>query len=572
MKNLLTILLLFVFTVAWSQRQKPNIINYFASSNRIVGVPMVDMDNSFRFYPDVSFQEAIFDVELYYFVQNDVYKSVLTRKDEGRYWEAILRDFQLGESIQRVEVIAECDRDELDEILVHYGIPNDDDEVDNKIKYLLLRRGDDRTLSLLGNRLTITRNLERGLEDMGSNIQKLEETVLRMAKENFVSQDNNMIALNKIKSSIDTLQIKDDGVVEAIKKIEKVQKTVDSLLRTQNDLLIEANSIGQELYTKAAIQRQLLREIEGLDSVSRKQIKVDSLIDVVNTSLELDKVFLKSFSDNLFAMEQKINGSRVIDSIGSKGEVLNFFNDLLKASESFNDYQEKLKASFDSINKISIYDSIQVASERLKDLGSQLINDISLNIDRALSQQGPDESLIPQNKDSRLYFAYVENRRASMLDLKFKDDKVQYTYRNDKESLQYLQADDPQERLGIFRARLIPFAFYDEPNVSDDFKWQRGKIIYEIGMNFGYTIVKGDHFTPKFFDMNRMGIAIGITADTFSDNPTFVSAALSYDINTYSSISFGANLIQDARPYIGIGINARAFRDLVANSTRLFGQ
>ena len=133
MKSLLYISLLSLSLIGWSQREKPNIINYFASSNSIVGVPMVDMDNHFRFYPDVIFQEAIANVELYYFVQNDVYKSVLTQKDEGRYWEAILRDFQLGESIQRVEVVVECTEQELDKILAKYGIP--DIEENDKTKY-----------------------------------------------------------------------------------------------------------------------------------------------------------------------------------------------------------------------------------------------------------------------------------------------------------------------------------------------------------------------------------------------------------------------------------------------------
>ena len=75
---------------------------------------------------------------------------------------------------------------------------------------------------------------------------------------------------------------------------------------------------------------------------------------------------------------------------------------------------------------------------------------------------------------------------------------------------------------------------------------------------------------PKFFDMNRLGLALGITADTFSQNPTFLSVALSYDVNTYTSISFGANLIDKPGFYMGIGINARAFKDLVKSSATLF--
>ncbi|MBL7865639.1 MAG: hypothetical protein JNK10_12220 [Cyclobacteriaceae bacterium] len=186
-------------------------------------------------------------------------------------------------------------------------------------------------------------------------------------------------------------------------------------------------------------------------------------------------------------------------------------------------------------------------------------------------------SNIPQDPSSRLYYAYVESRIASMLDMKYKQGSknqiMQFNYRNDKQSLQYLQADDPQEKLGIFRARLVPFPFYATTNADgtqSEFKWQQGKVIYEIGINFGYAVVKGDHFVPKFFDMNRLGLGIGISADTFSQNPTFLSVSLTYDMNTYTSISFGANLIDKPSFYMGVGINARAFKDLVKNSATLF--
>ena len=204
------------------------------------------------------------------------------------------------------------------------------------------------------------------------------------------------------------------------------------------------------------------------------------------------------------------------------------------------------------------------------------------DLPKDLFQERESELLksISNDPSSRLYSAYVENRLSSMLDMRYKESDpsiIQFNYRNDKQSLQYLQAADPQEQLGIFRARLVPFPFYNQPTTDKngnptqtDFQWQRGKVIYEIGINFGYAIVKGDHFTPKFFDMNRMGLGIGISADTFSSKPSFLSVSLTYDMNTYTSISFGANLVDKPGFYIGVGINARAFKDLVKNSGALF--
>ena len=565
MKSLLYISLLSLSLIGWSQREKPNIINYFASSNSIVGVPMVDMDNHFRFYPDVIFQEAIANVELYYFVQNDVYKSVLTQKDEGRYWEAILRDFQLGESIQRVEVVVECTEQELDKILAKYGIP--DIEENDKTKYLLIRRGDDRALSLLGNRLMITQKLYSSVNNINVKIEDLKSAIRRLEIRNENTFKSSIDSLGMLSSKLNELDSQTtilEGTQGLIKSFQ------DSLLTIYDDLLDSTYSFNRNVTAKMERQKLLTDRLNSLpdsvftfnvDSLQTELMKVSSADTASSNTLARIVEVLQTHQRHLRS------GENIAATIFEKIEKHRTYNEELR------DLRNIVENYYSSLTKVSQYDSIKIVAADFESIGGKLLKDFSSAIDQTISQDQQNVlPPVPQNQDSRLYFAYVENRRSSMLDLKFKEGKVQYTYRNDKESLQYLQADDPQERLGIFRARLIPFAFYDEPNVQDDFRWQRGKVIYEIGMNFGYTIVKGDHFKPKFFDMNRMGIAVGITADTFSDNPTFVSAAFSYDINTYSSISFGANLIENPRPYIGIGINARAFRDLVANSSRLFGQ
>ena len=511
------------------------------------------------------FQEAIANVELYYFVQNDVYKSVLTQKDEGRYWEAILRDFQLGESIQRVEVVVECTEQELDKILAKYGIP--DIEENDKTKYLLIRRGDDRALSLLGNRLMITQKLYSSVNNINVKIEDLKSAIRRLEIRNENTFKSSIDSLGMLSSKLNELDSQTtilEGTQGLIKSFQ------DSLLTIYDDLLDSTNTFNQSVVAKMERHKLLTDRLNSLpDSVFT--FNVDSLRTELMRVSSADTASIETLESIVRLLDthhrRLRSGENVPDTIFKEIKRHRNYNEELR------DLRNIVENYYSSLTKVSQYDSIKIVAADFESIGGKLLKDFSSAIDQTISQDQQNVlPPVPQNQDSRLYFAYVENRRSSMLDLKFKEGKVQYTYRNDKESLQYLQADDPQERLGIFRARLIPFAFYDEPNVQDDFRWQRGKVIYEIGMNFGYTIVKGDHFKPKFFDMNRMGIAVGITADTFSDNPTFVSAAFSYDINTYSSISFGANLIENPRPYIGIGINARAFRDLVANSSRLFGQ
>lgn len=485
-------LLLFVlnFSYANAQKEKPNIINYFASNNQIIGVPFVDYENTFRFYPDATFQKAIENVNVYYFVSNDVFKSHLLKREEGRYWECRLRDFELGESIQRVEVVVECNKNELIKLLAVRGLKFNDEDDYSLDHFLLLRRGDDRII-----RQYVTIN------DLKNQLEENYSTIFRTAF-----------------ADLDT--------------------TIDNWITNQQK---KVNERQQEWIRKGILEQLSRNEL----------LKVEDVLKFTK--------YLK-------------------DSISTK----------ITDSDSFKIHKDTLINLIDSIQNLIIPYDTQAISKKLKKITfnseeiSLITPEIKLNelmaeLPKLQFSYKEEDQHFPDVQNPELYFAYVENRRSSMLDMQYKDgDKklVQFTYRNNKQSLQYLQADDPQEKLGIFRARLIPFSFYSQnrtdENVEEEFKWQRGKVIYEIGINFGYAIIKGDHFKPKFFDMNRLGIGIGITADTFSEEPSFLSVSLTYDINTYASFGFGAMLINEPQPYFSIGINARAFKDLVANSRKLF--
>ena len=412
---------------------------------------MIDLKNEFRFYPDLNIQQAITGVEVYYFVMNDVYKHHLVKREGGRYWNVSLREFSLGESIQRVEVIVDCSIIELNKSLKTFGIAAGKDDL---TPYLFLRRGDDRALVKLG-------------------------------------------AFYKLKNAADL------GFQQIIKNEDETQSAI------------------AEMKFQVAKKLSLFKKLSDPTTVKKlSKLELDSLKQEVNSSLK-DSSSIAEIDRARSVMEQN-------------------------------------------------FSQLQSDLQRIQPLTLSL-NDSQLDKEYELIKQASS------NPENRYYTAYVENRLSSMLDIRLKPEDpstIQFNYRNDKLSLQYLQADDPQEKLGIFRARLVPFAFYSskltDPDRYSEFVWQRGKVIYEVGINFGYAIVKGDNFTPKFFDMNRLGVALGITADTFTDHPSFLTAALSYDVNTYTSISFGANLIDKPMFYMGIGINARAFKDLVKSSAALF--
>lgn len=471
-------------------QKKSNIINYFASNNQIIGVPMVDLENEFRFYPDLSFQNAIVGVEVYYFVLNDVYKNHLVPRQEGRYWEGKLREFSLGESIQRVEVVVDCSTAKLNQILSDFGIDTTAAVMKNDAfqYYLLLRRGDDNNLY----HLKYFQNRRIDGELVSKSLNGLTEQNKLLLGE--IKELNTAVTNTKIKSE-DFQGSKTASIKSAVDKV-KLDFTV----------------IGD-----TSVKSKLAREFASRNTQLKNEL----------VQLGIDTIKLRQSTTNSI---EKIN------------------NKLEAVDAAANAYT----------NRFSTLPTNNLPTQ-IRDPNQELLSNI------------------PQDPSSRLYYAYVESRIASMLDMKYKQGSknqiMQFNYRNDKQSLQYLQADDPQEKLGIFRARLVPFPFYATTNADgtqSEFKWQQGKVIYEIGINFGYAVVKGDHFVPKFFDMNRLGLGIGISADTFSQNPTFLSVSLTYDMNTYTSISFGANLIDKPSFYMGVGINARAFKDLVKNSATLF--
>ncbi|MBX7152639.1 hypothetical protein K1X84_13440 [bacterium] len=481
-KIIITTLLL---SLTGAYTQEINFINYYASNNQIVGVPMIDTKNIFRFYPDVAFQGAIRSAKVYYFVSNDVFESYLLKQKDGRYWECPLRPFELGESIQRVEVILDCEKYMLNELLRQHHIEPTDDDFNN---YLLLRRGDDRAL--------FAKSL---LQTEANKIEELKRLNTLLGE-----------LSTKLKNNINDVDAITDNIGKASKSMKANEETLNKI-----DI-----------------------SINGLKPL------VSDVMERVKSNCDT------TIKNELDAIEKKIGNAETLIMSAVSNE----------------------QSSIESINKVI---SNEIASIT-KDI-DQVIHSANVNYQQTFAELSQTQStsssaVAVQAQVAPLYSAYVENRNSSLLDIRYKDgekDIIEFTYRNDKNSLKYLQASDPIEKLSIFRARLVPFAVYGEKG-DRTIRWKRDRIIYEIALNFGYAVVKDDNFKPVFFDLNRLGVGIGIAADTFGDQPSFLSVSLSYDINTYSTISFGTNIVDKPFFFMGVGINSRAFKDLVKESAKIF--
>ena len=178
---------------------------------------------------------------------------------------------------------------------------------------------------------------------------------------------------------------------------------------------------------------------------------------------------------------------------------------------------------------------------------------------------------------SNMYTAYSENRRGNALDIRMicahennGEPCIEFVYRNDKQSLQYLQAADPKEELGTFRLRYVPLnTYYTDNEFHNNFGNQ---LTFEVGFSFGYSIIKDDSFIPTAFDINRFGIGIAFQQSSFDKDAKFLAVSFCYDINNYTSLSLGVNFknLENKPFYFGIGINQRLFKQIFQEVMKVF--
>jgi len=148
-------------------------------------------------------------------------------------------------------------------------------------------------------------------------------------------------------------------------------------------------------------------------------------------------------------------------------------------------------------------------------------------------------------------------------------------YRNYKGSLRHMMALDPAERMGIFRARFVPFPIVgtqSSPRMNLKKPMSTSSpTVFEIGLAFGDAIVPGDEFVVSEFSWKRLGIAFAVTERLFSDSAEVIGLALTYDFNSYGSIGIGGNFARnEVHGYASLGINKKAFEAVIKGLAGLF--
>jgi hypothetical protein len=106
MKHIYTIFLFCMFypLIGIAQNEQPNVMSYYAVGNSLDGQLMSDMQNILRFFPVYAMQKKIDSVRVTVYYGGKIFSRFADHASNGDYWEVLLPQFKLGESIQRMEV------------------------------------------------------------------------------------------------------------------------------------------------------------------------------------------------------------------------------------------------------------------------------------------------------------------------------------------------------------------------------------------------------------------------------------------------------------------------------------
>lgn len=526
MKILLTFLLSLILFLTLEQTATAgdsdiNVLSYYAVGNSLDGQPLIDRINVLRFFPVFAMRDSVQYAKVTVYYGGNIYARYATRMENGEYWEVLLPQFRLGEAIQRIEV----------ETHIHLQ------------QTLLIR-------TFKEVRDIHARNKEAFFQSMKGLMDNI--TTVKNTTNNDIDKISKNLTVN-IKSQTEKI---DSTLGERVKDIEAitVYPTITSYININNINKKIQDTIGS-----------ILREYTGLygqafDNFTTK-LRADSCLnDTCYNKIPFTPPAISSgnidLTGDVITISQTAHdqAKNVLDAIRQQ------VNNLINAIPTFNFQLQDLKTQISLLNTTQIDTTgIKAVFESLHGLQDSLYAQILHSV---------EANLVDTN-----YSGPSVRRSDILLDNDLKSATI--LYRNYKTALRHLPALDPAERLGVFRARYIPFAVTG--NKLRRPLSEKSQAIFEVGLAFGDAIVTGDDFVVEEFSPRRLGIAFAITDKLFATDAEVLALALTYDFNSYGSIAFGANFrtseVSQRRiveRYISFGINKRAFEVLIGQLKLLF--
>jgi len=544
MKYIITLFFLcFAFLNYKAQSLEENYINYYAVNNSIDGQIMIDRMNILRFFPVFTFYRDVTGVETTIYYGTKIIKSTGVSVDNNKYWNSILPEFKLGESIQKIEI--EMTMKLPDTVFLNYkkSVEKIANEVTKKLKK------------------EINCEIEKVFNSMDTLYNALNETKSYVGKyfdenkyyeQKRIDDEKNLQNVNLDLTS-QNLKIGLESVASQKTKHDEIVKNLKFVIKDQRDSF--SNAIKKDTCKKSLTYSFI--------NLSSDTSKINDLIDSLkNIYISYDIEKLERQIKNLDSICIRLDLSG-IDSIKSAYKKLEkrmgtYTIDEDRLTTTIKKDMDSVVAQMNAFNRTisNLSQNILVGLDKREEITTRIHNEITDNL--------KDTTFIGQSV--RPSDIYVNNKLS----------EVKILYRNYKYNLRRMQALDPQETMGIFRARYIPFPITSIKENANSlelipFQGENSQTVFEIGLAFGDAVIPSDDFVAPKLSFDRLGLAIGLSQKLFEEDADIKALAFTYDFNTYSSIGIGGNFAHHIiKPYFSIGINKKAFEALLKGIVGIF--
>ncbi|MBI3365151.1 MAG: hypothetical protein HY033_09615 [Ignavibacteriae bacterium] len=224
---------------------KVNVLGYYAVTNSLDGQPMIDMVNVLRFYPVFAMRDSVDKVNVTIYYGGNIFERDANRMDDGKYWQALLPIFHLGEAIQRFEVEVHFELDnsyrtqlKKTQLMINSLDESLEKEIQNELKQQI--RSTDAQLETLGiaypHLRVMRKSLQRSEGAYKITRDSIFQRILRIPRERRLVEDYIRDSLKIQSGSIADTK----SYLEALAEISKTQtidtERVDKLIRGYLDL------------------------------------------------------------------------------------------------------------------------------------------------------------------------------------------------------------------------------------------------------------------------------------------------------------------------------------------------
>lgn len=302
--------------VSYSNAQpiEENYVNYYAVDNSLDGQIMIEKMNLLRFFPVYAIHDDITNVEVTIYYGNKIYTRKAEKRGEGKYWQCLLPEFELGDAIQRMEVEVKFDLPSK-----HYAKFRNEAQA---IKDSLLNK-DTKKIESIQNELLSNKNII--IEQSSKLSQRLisfQNSINELNKNDLTNISDEILKLNKMLMPVEQNLIfvtalfsiqglnQGDSVYKALKMpfdelnnfLDRVKsKNVDPLLKSIIDASENYKKYFPELKEIANSLFATLKLIsENVDNIKSYIQKFDELVILeVKAKEELRKSILKELNLDL---------------------------------------------------------------------------------------------------------------------------------------------------------------------------------------------------------------------------------------------------------------------------------